>query len=45
MIKTLEEIVEVEKTMKKRFNRLAEEAETPEMRALFQELANDEEGQ
>jgi rubrerythrin len=44
MIKTLEEIVEAEKTMKTRFQSLAEKADTPEMRALFKELAAEEEG-
>lgn len=43
MIKTLEEIVEAEKAMKTRFQRLAEKADTPEMRALFKELAAEEE--
>jgi rubrerythrin len=44
MIKTIEEIIDVEKRMKERFKKLAEKASTPEMRALFQELAHDEEG-
>jgi rubrerythrin len=43
MIKTLEEVVEAEKTMKTKFQRLAELAETPEMRALFKDLALEEE--
>ncbi len=43
MIKTLEEIIEAEKNMKARFQKLSEEAETPEMRALFQEMAAEEE--
>ncbi len=42
MIKTLEEVVEAEKTMKAKFERLAEMAETPEMRALFKELSQEE---
>ncbi|MFQ5801126.1 MAG: DUF2383 domain-containing protein [Candidatus Hydrothermarchaeales archaeon] len=43
MIKTLEEIIEVEKRMKERFKKLSEEADTPELRGLFQELAHEEE--
>jgi rubrerythrin len=43
IIKTLEEVVEAEKTMKAKFQRLAELAETPEMRALFKDLALEEE--
>lgn len=42
MIKTLEEVIEAEKTMKAKFERLAEMAETSEMRALFKELALEE---
>ena len=42
--KTLEEIIEAEKHMHARFKKLATEAETPEMRALFEELAKEEEG-
>jgi rubrerythrin len=44
MIKTLEEIIVAEKKMKERFTRLAKQASTPEMRALFQEMAEEEEG-
>jgi rubrerythrin len=44
MIKTLEEIISAEKKMKERFILLAKRASTPEMRALFQEMAKDEEG-
>jgi rubrerythrin len=44
MIKTLEEIIEVEKHMKAKFNKLAKDAPTPEMRALFTELSHEEEG-
>ncbi|RMF91040.1 MAG: DUF2383 domain-containing protein [Methanobacteriota archaeon] len=44
MIETLEEIIKVERHMKERFSRLSEKAETPEMRALFRELAQEEEG-
>ncbi len=43
MIKALEEIVEAEKTMKTRFQKLSEKADSPEMRALFKELAAEEE--
>jgi rubrerythrin len=43
MIKALEEVVEAEKTMKARFQKLAEKADSPEMRALFKELAQEEE--
>jgi len=43
MIKALEEIIEAEKTMKIRFQKLAQKADTPEMRALFKELAAEEE--
>ena len=43
MISALEEIVEAEKTMKVRFQKLAEKADSPEMRALFKELAAEEE--
>jgi rubrerythrin len=42
MIKTLEEIVKAEKHMKEKFTKLAKSASTPEMRALFQELAHEE---
>lgn len=42
MIKTLEEIIKAEKLMKDRFTRLSEQATTPEMRALFTELAHEE---
>lgn len=43
MIKTLDEIVKAEKAMKDRFTKLAMEADTPEMRALFKEMALEEE--
>jgi rubrerythrin len=44
MIKILEEIIEAEKHMKAKFEKLAKDAGTPEMRALFKELAHEEEG-
>jgi ferritin-like metal-binding protein YciE len=44
MIKTLEDIIEVEKRMKEKFQRLSQEADTPELRGLFQEMAQEEEG-
>ncbi len=44
MITTLEDIIEAEKTMKARFQKLANDASTPELRALFHELAHEEAG-
>jgi len=44
MLRVLEDIIKVERQMKERFKKLAQKAETPEMRGLFQQLAHEEEG-